>query len=67
MKKTEEEEVTEEQKKLMRSQDMKYVEMKRVAEAKVCQLFPSRNCLFPQTVIHMYLSRLPYYCKGNYA
>lgn len=29
-----EEEVTEEQKKLMRSQDMKYVEMKRVAEAK---------------------------------
>lgn len=28
------EEVTEEQKKLMRSQDIKYVEMKRVAEAK---------------------------------
>ncbi|KAM4736652.1 putative U3 small nucleolar RNA-associated protein 11 isoform 1-T1 [Anableps anableps] len=33
MKKTEEE-VTEEQKKVMKSQDMKYVEMKRVAEAK---------------------------------
>lgn len=32
--KTNEEEVTEEQKKLMRSQDIKYVEMKRVAEAK---------------------------------
>ncbi|XP_076593720.1 putative U3 small nucleolar RNA-associated protein 11 [Chaetodon auriga] len=30
----EEEEVTEEQKKLMRTQDIKYVEMKRVAEAK---------------------------------
>ncbi|XP_015225209.1 PREDICTED: probable U3 small nucleolar RNA-associated protein 11 [Cyprinodon variegatus] len=38
MKKTEEE-VTEEQKKVMRTQDIKYVEMKRVAEAKVCQLF----------------------------
>lgn len=34
MMKTNEEEVTEEQKKLMRSQDIKYVEMKRVAEAK---------------------------------
>uniref|UniRef100_A0A3P9NH87 U3 small nucleolar RNA-associated protein 11 n=1 Tax=Poecilia reticulata TaxID=8081 RepID=A0A3P9NH87_POERE len=33
MKKTEEE-VTEEQKKVMRTQDMRYVEMKRVAEAK---------------------------------
>ncbi|XP_038157191.1 probable U3 small nucleolar RNA-associated protein 11 [Cyprinodon tularosa] len=33
MKKTEEE-VTEEQKKVMRTQDIKYVEMKRVAEAK---------------------------------
>lgn len=28
-------EMTEEQKKLMRTQDMKYVEMKRVAEANV--------------------------------
>lgn len=31
----EEVEVTEEQKKVMRSQDINYVEMKRVAEAKV--------------------------------
>lgn len=36
MKKGQEEvEVTEEQKKMMRTQDVKYVEMKRVAEAKV--------------------------------
>ncbi|KAJ8405051.1 hypothetical protein AAFF_G00329720 [Aldrovandia affinis] len=34
MKTAEEEETTEEQKKLMRTQDIKYVEMKRVAEAK---------------------------------
>ncbi|KAG7467852.1 putative U3 small nucleolar RNA-associated protein 11 [Solea senegalensis] len=33
-KKPEEEEMTEEQKKVMRTQDIKYVEMKRVAEAK---------------------------------
>ncbi|XP_008320938.1 putative U3 small nucleolar RNA-associated protein 11 [Cynoglossus semilaevis] len=33
-KKGQEEEVTEEQKKVMRTQDMKYVEMKRTAEAK---------------------------------
>lgn len=37
MKKPKEEtEVTEEQKKVMRTQDIRYVEMKRVAEAKVC-------------------------------
>lgn len=35
----EETEVTEEQKKVMRSQDIKYVEMKRVAEAKVSLCF----------------------------
>ena len=34
-KKKEEEEVTDEQKKVMRTQDIKYVEMKRVSEAKV--------------------------------
>lgn len=32
---TEDVEMTEEQKKVMRTQDIKYVEMKRVAEAKV--------------------------------
>ena len=37
MKKSKEEvEITEEQKKMMRTQDIRYVEMKRVAEAKVC-------------------------------
>lgn len=35
MSKKAEVEVTEEQKKLMRTQDIKYVEMKRVAEANV--------------------------------
>lgn len=34
-KKDKAEEMTEEQKKVMRTQDIKYVEMKRVAEAKV--------------------------------
>lgn len=34
-KKSTDEEMTEEQKKLMRTQDIKYIEMKRVAEAKV--------------------------------
>lgn len=37
----EEVEVTEEQKKVMRSQDIKYVEMKRVAEAKVGLFTPA--------------------------
>lgn len=34
-KQSNEEEMTEEQKKVMRTQDIKYVEMKRVSEAKV--------------------------------
>lgn len=37
-KKQQEVEVTEEQKKVMRTQDIRYVEMKRVAEAKVCYI-----------------------------
>lgn len=35
----EEVEMTEEQKKVMRTQDIKYVEMKRVSEAKVSSFF----------------------------
>lgn len=63
MKKTEEE-VTEEQKNVMRTQDMRYVEMKRVAEAKVCQLMPGL-CLFPQRVVLLYRNKMKYYCKGT--
>lgn len=48
IKKTQEEvEVTEEQKKVMRTQDIKYVEMKRVAEGAVS--------LFPHTHTHTYI------------
>lgn len=36
MKNGQEEVMTEEQKKMMRTQDIGYVEMKRVAETKVC-------------------------------
>lgn len=35
--------MTEEQKKVMRTQDIKYVEMKRVAEAKVSSKLPVTN------------------------
>lgn len=35
--------MTEEQKKVMRTQDIKYVEMKRVAEAKVSSKVPITN------------------------
>lgn len=35
--------MTEEQKKVMRTQDIKYVEMKRVAEAKVSSKLPLTN------------------------
>lgn len=37
--KQKEEQMTEEQKKIMRSQDIGYVEMKRVAESKVKKAF----------------------------
>lgn len=39
-------EMTEEQKKLMRTQDIKYVEMKRVAEANVSIFNDRINCWF---------------------
>lgn len=42
-KKDKEEMMTEEQKKVMRTQDIKYVEMKRVAEAKVSSKVPVIN------------------------
>lgn len=42
-KKDKEEMMTEEQKKVMRTQDIKYVEMKRVAEAKVSSKVPVTN------------------------
>lgn len=42
-KKDKEEMMTEEQKKVMRTQDIKYVEMKRVAEAKVRFIVPNKS------------------------
>lgn len=48
-KKDQEEMMTEEQKKVMRTQDIKYVEMKRVAEAKVSFHFPGLHHLLPWT------------------
>ena len=38
-------EVTEEQKKMMRTQDIRYVEMKRVAEVKVSPFFPQQGIM----------------------